>query len=406
VYAAVLLKPRGFTTPGWLGTGVDWAGELEPHYAVAADMLGRRVNPQRDLQDVWLEQAARRLGVADTFGPTPQGIDFEACVACGQCITGCPYGAKRSTDLTYLARAETLGASIRPLAKAQVLVPVRGGWRVVVRDPVGGRVSCVEAREVVLAAGVLGTVELLAAGRDRWGTLPHVSAALGRRVRTNSEAFAAVLHPRGTDVTHGATISSDFHPDASTHVTNNRFPASYRFMRWYLSPQVTGNRRRNTLKALLGHPRTALANAAARDWHKRVTVLTVMQHEDNEMALDYCRGPFGWRLRSRLPRGVEPVPAWLPQADAAGRAVAEASGGTAYSTLLESVLGMGATAHILGGAVLGATPDTAVVDSEHRVFGYDGLRVMDASVIPENIGVNPSWTITAMAERAAARWLA
>jgi cholesterol oxidase len=123
------------------------------------------------------------------------------------------------------------------------------------------------------------------------------------------------------------------------------------------------------------------------------------------MALDYRRGPLGWRLRSSLPAGVAPVPVSLPQADAAGRAVAEVSGGRAYSTILESLLGIGATAHILGGAVLAEDRAHGVVDPEHRVFGYDGLRVMDGSVVPENVGVNPSWTITAMAERAAERWL-
>ncbi|MFN8184004.1 MAG: FAD-dependent oxidoreductase [Candidatus Nanopelagicales bacterium] len=406
VYAAVLLRPEHFDAPGWQRAGVDWAAELAPHFDVAGNMLGRERNPQRGLQDEWLQAAAERLGVGHTYGATYQGIHFAECVACGQCITGCPYGAKQSTDITYLAQAEQLGARIQPLSKAEILVPLNPGWRVVTRDPVSGNVSSVEAREVVLAAGVLGSVELLSACRDRWRTLPDLSPMLGRQVRTNSEAFSAILHPPGTDVSEGATISSDFYPDPSTHVTNNRFPQSYGFMRWYLSPLVSGDRRRETVKAMLRHPVVATANARARDWHKRVTILTVMQKADNEMALEYRKGRSGWRLRSRIPAGVDPVPVSLPQADAAGRAVAEVSGGRAYSTVLESLLGMGATAHILGGAVLGPDASVAVVDTEHRVFGYEGLRVMDGSVVPENVGVNPSWTITALAERACARWLA
>lgn len=395
VYAAVLLKPEAFEGPGWQ-VGVDWAAELEPHFAESARMLGRETNPQRGVQDEWLAAAAARMGVADTYGATKQGIRFADCVACGQCITGCPHGAK---VFEYLPRAEAAGAVVQPLSKAEILVPLRSGWRVVVRDPFTGAVSSVEAREVVLAAGVLGTVELLLAGRDRWRTLPGLSPALGRHVRTNSEAFAAILHPPGTDVTEGATISSDFYPDPATHVTNNRFPASYSFMRWYLSPVAQG--RRATLAAMARHPVQASANAWARDWHKRVTILTVMQNADNEMALEYS----GAQMRSVLPAGVEPVPVSLPVADAAGAAVAQVSGGRAYTTVLASLFGIGATAHILGGAVLGAGPDSAVVDPDQRVFGYEGLRVMDGSVVPENIGVNPSWTITALAERAAARWL-
>ncbi len=391
VYAAVLLKPKQFEG-AWARLGVDWAEELAPHYETAGRMLGREPNPQWHVQDDWLQAAAQHMGVGETFGKTPQGIRFADCVACGQCITGCPHGAK---VFRYLPEAEALGVEVRPLTRVEILVPLPGGWRVVTRDCVSGAVSSVEAREVVLAAGVLGTVQLLLACRDKWGTLPDLPAAVGKHVRTNSEAFAAILHPPGTDVTHGATISSDFYPDPGTHVTNNRFPASYGFMRYYLSPVVDGNRRRETVRALLRDPRGFTANLWARDWHKRVTILTVMQNADNEMALEWRGG----RMRSVLPDGVEPVPVSLPQADAAGRAVAEVSGGRAYTTLLESVLGIGATAHILGGAVLGE-----VVDAEHRVLGYDGLRIMDGSVVPENIGVNPSWTITALAERACAQW--
>lgn len=214
VYAAVLLRPEHFDAPGWQAAGVDWAAELDRHYDEAGRMLGRERNPQRGLQDQWLQAAAERLGVGDTYGATYQGIRFADCIACGQCITGCPHGAKQSTDITYLAQAEALGAVIQPLSKAEILVPYAGGWRVVVRNPLTGEVSSFEAREVVLAAGVLGTVELLSACRDRWGTLPGLSPMLGRRVRTNSEAFSAILHPPGTDVSEGATISSDFYPDA------------------------------------------------------------------------------------------------------------------------------------------------------------------------------------------------
>jgi len=147
---------------------------------------------------------------------------------------------------------------------------------------------------------------------------------------------------------------------------------------------------------LLRDPRGFTANLWTRDWHKRVTILTVMQNADNELALEWRGG----RMRSLVPSGVDPVPVSLPQADAAGRAVAQVSGGRAYTTVLESVFGIGATAHILGGAVLGE-----VVDAQQRVPAYPGLRIMDGSVVPENIGVNPSWTITALAERACAKWL-
>ena len=415
VYAAVLLRPDAETlaAPGWAATGVDWHRELADGYRTAAHMLGRQVTPELGVQDEWMRRAAIDLGVGDTFGPTPMGVDFSQCRRCGQCITGCPYGAKATTADTYLAAAERAGAKIRPDRTVEILVPLgdRGdaGWKVVMRDTRQGRVSSIVAREVVLSAGVLGTVRLLLACRDRWRTMPHLSRHVGAHVRTNSEAFAAILHPPGTDVTEGATISSDFYPDAATHVTNNRFPRSYAFMRWYLSPAVGGDdaptRRRRTLAAIARHPWRATANVRARDWHRRLTVLTVMQHADNEMSLRLRRRLGRWRLSSQLAAGVPRIPAFLPQADAAGAAVARAGAGQAYSTLLESLFGVGATAHILGGAVLGPSPDSAVVDDRQRVFRYHNLRVMDGSVVPENIGVNPAWTITALAERACAEWL-
>lgn len=425
VYAAVLLEPprEAFEAPGWASDNVDWPGELAPHFATSARMFGVQDNPQVGLQDEWLRASAQLLGAEASFGPTPQGIDFDRCIGCGQCLTGCPHGAKNSLDLTYLAQAEALGAQIQPQAQAEILMPLddagrpdatadgRHGWRVVFRDPLDRRAEprSLIAADVVLAGGVLGTNALLLANRDRWRTLPRLSPAVGLHVRTNSEAFAAILHPPGTDVTHGATISSHYYPDDLTHVTNNRFPKSYSFMKWYLSPAVdaseAGARRRQTLARLARHPWRSLANQRARHWHRRVTILTVMQHADNEMALTYRKRPWGWSLTSApLPDGSS-VPAGLPQADAVGRAVAEVSDSTAYGTYLDSLAGLGTTAHILGGAVVADDPDRGVVDTDHRVFGYRGLRVLDGSAVPANIGVNPSLTITAMAERAMARWL-
>ena len=434
VYAAVLLEPKqqAFDNAAWRRSGSDWHAEFAPHYRTAARMLGRQVNPNVGVQDIWLRESANLLGAGDSYGPTPQGIDFEQCIGCGQCITGCPHGAKNTLDRNYLARAEELGVEVRPRSRVEILMPLAAdggpglnvegepvttsadgshGWRIVMRDPIGGpgsTITSITAKEVVLAGGVLGTTELLLANRDRWRTLPNLSPALGHHVRTNSEAFAATLHAPGTDVTQGATISSHYYPDSLTHVTNNRFPKSYTFMKWYLSPAVSEQdpraRRRATLAGLLKHPWSATANIRARDWHRRTTVLTVMQHADNEMSLTYAKRPWGWSLGSAPVPGGAPVPKHLPQADAAGEALAKVSGGAAYGTLLDSVAGMGATAHILGGAVIAEDPTAGVIDADHRVFGYQGLRVLDGSAVPSNIGVNPSLTITAMAERAMARW--
>lgn len=423
VYAAVLLEPKDafFEHPAWAGLGVDWRAELAPHYARAKSMLGVATNPYSDLQDEWLEGAANRLGVGETYGPVPQGIYFgqhgvtapdpffdgegpprTGCRRCGACITGCPHDAKNGLDRNYLYLAEKLGAVVLPEHRVRLVAPRPGGGY---RVEVAGRPT-LTAERVVVAAGVVGTNSLLFACRDRFGTLPRLSPTLGTLVRTNSESFVGILQPDDdTDVTRGTTISSDFYADEHTHITQNRFPPSYGFMRLYLGPLADGDsdaaRRRHTFAAYARHPRYATANLFARRWDERITVLTVMQHLDNSIAFGYRRTATGWRLSTRLVPGQDRVPTYLPEAVAAAKAFAEASGGAAYATLAETLLGMSTTAHILGGCPMGATPDDGVIGPDHEVFGYPGLYVVDGAAVSANVGVNPSLTIAAMAERAA-----
>ena len=406
VYAAVLLEPNPavFDDAAW--AGADWRAELAPHYATAARVLGRQPNPTVGAQDVWLRGAADAMGVGDTYGSTPQGIDFAACTSCGRCLTGCDVGAKYSVDRTYLAAAERNGARVLPETQVSHLSRDGEGYRVHLQGSFSPkRRWSITAREVVLSAGVLGTVQVLLASRDRYRTLPSLPRSIGSAVRTNSEAFVVVLQPdRAVDVSVGPTISSDFWADATTHVTNNRVPPSYGYLRPFMSPLVDGEHRGERLRAAVAdavrHPAALMTAMAARDWHRRLTLLTVMQAEDNAIELVHRRRAGVWGLSSRLPVGAAPAPTHLPHAEAAARAVAEASGGTPYGIWLDSVLGRSATAHILGGAVVGDDPGRSVVGPDHQVHGHPGLYVVDGAAVPANIGVNPSLTITAMAERA------
>jgi cholesterol oxidase len=260
---------------------------------------------------------------------------------------------------------------------------------------------------VVVAAGVLGTLELLFRCRDELGTLPRISAALGSRVRTNSEAVTAVLQPPGEDLSQGPAISSDFYPDPQTHVTQNRYVGGSH-MRFQLGPLVDGARpaarARAALRSIVGSPLRQARTVAARDFEQRLTALTVMQHAESELQFVYERSPLRpWRraLRSRATAAARP-PSYLPIANRITREFARVSGGLPLNLLGESVGGLSITAHILGGATIAADADRGVVDSRHEVFGHPGLYVVDASAIPANLGVNPSLTITAMAERCAA----
>lgn len=424
VYAAVLLEPgeRFYHDPAWSGLSPDWAAELAPHYATARRMLGVTVNPHQGIQDEWLRRTAERMGAAHTFGPVPQGIYFgdplldgrgparRGCNLCGRCITGCSQGAKNSLDRNYLYLAERLGARVFAESRVTHVRPEGEGYRVYRRHPGGKRpADSLTARRVILSAGVIGTLEILFASRDRHKTLPRISRALGEHVRTNSEAIVSILaRDRATDVSRGTTISTHFHADAKTHITQNRFPASYDFMRFYMGPLVDGGqpwrRALGVLGRFLRYPLRATLAWRARGWHRRVSVLTVMQQADNQLRFVHGRSLLRggrWSLRSQEAVG-ERAPSYIPQANAAARIFAEVSDGDAQNVLPESLGNLSVTAHLLGGAVMAGDAGRGVIDSGHEVFGYPGLYVVDGSAIPVNVGVNPSLTITALAERFAA----
>jgi cholesterol oxidase len=423
VYAAVLLEPgRGFyQDPAWSDLGVDWEQSLRPHYAEAARMLGRDFCTEMNEMDYALQRTADAMGAGATFGSPPLGIYFgkvgesapdpyfggrgparTGCKLCGACLAGCAYNAKNSLDQNYLYLAEAQGVKILAGRKATLIRLLSGGgYQVEIADPLDKRQSFppLTARKVVISAGVLGTLELLFRCRTEARTLPEISPRLGKMVRTNSEAVVGILAKDvQADLTHGTTISSHFYPDERTHITQNRLPASYWFMKLYSGPLVDGTlpwrRALATLLAFIRHPLRSTASFWARNWTKRITLLTVMQHVDNQLTFTYQRG-----LRTSTVSGKN-APAYLPVANQAARQFARLSDGIPHNSLLESALNMSVTAHILGGAPIGRDAASAVIGPDHQVFGYPGLYVVDGSSIPANVGVNPSLTITALAERA------
>lgn len=435
VYAAVLLKPRDafFSDPAWANLGIDWKTELSEHYDTASRMLGTNENPDHGKMDDWLQATAEAMGAADSFGPVPQGIYFGSagvsepdpffggagpertgCTRCGRCLTGCADGAKNSLDKNYLYLAEAKGAQILPERKAVSIRPLdEGGYEVQTVNPVRSaeKHPALRAGKVIIAAGVVGTMDLLFRCRDEQRTLPKLSPRLGQLVRTNSEAIVAALAPDPEeDLSHGAAISSHFYVGQHTHITQNRFPPGYNFMRWYQGPLIDGSspwrRALRALAAIVARPRRSLRSWFAKNWYRRVVPLTVMQSLDSQIAFRFKRTllwPFKRHLVSDVAPGEE-VPSYIPDANEAARKLAAHIGGTAHNTLLESVGNASVTAHILGGCAIGSGPEEGVVDVDHEVFGYPGLYVTDAAAIPANVGVNPALTISAMAERFGARF--
>jgi cholesterol oxidase len=434
VYANTLLEPGDsfYNAPTWKYLA-DWKAELKPHYETAKKMLGVTRNPDFGEVDQHLLDIAKEMGrektftsvdVAVFFGkpgeegktvPDPYfngtGPERAGCVRCGACMVGCRYNAKNTLDKNYLYFAEKYGVEIRPESNVYDIRPLEnGGYEVFIERSTAwfakNRYS-LKARGVVLAAGVLGTVNLLLRCRDVTRSLPKLSNCLGSEVRTNSEALIAVsTKDRDRDFSRGIAITSGFYPDADTHIEPVRYPKGSSFMRTLGVPMADdGNRLTRPLKVLLAsllHPFDTLRLFLNTRWAESTIILLVMQALDNKMRL---------RLRFRslfrtMTTEVDPsqeVPSYIPIGHTVARKLASKVNGIPQSAINEVLFQIPTTAHILGGCGIGADPESGVIDRNHEVFGYKNLYVCDGSVIPANLGVNPSLTITAMSERAMSR---
>jgi cholesterol oxidase len=425
--------PRFFTDPQWADLD-DWERVLAPHYAEAERMLGVTEVTDDDPADQLLRELAEELGVADTYAKARVGIWFgeagikahppgsdpffhgegperTGCLRCGRCMVGCPFGAKNTLVKNYLWLAERRGVQVMPERMVVDVRPVgppdgSEGYEVVTersgawlrRDR---RVH--RARGVVLAAGALGTNRLLQQCRDR-GSL-RVSPRLGELVRTNSEAILAVTVPRDypDELTERVAITSSIYPDPDTHIETVTYgEAGDAISRMYTLLVGDGTRVTRPLRLLgqiLRHPVRFVRLLNPRGWSRRTIILLVMQTLDNAIALRPKR-TLGGDLRLTTEQDPErPNPTFIPIANQAAEWFAKRTGGVAQSSLTEA-FNVPTTAHILGGAVIGRSPDDGVVDAHQRLFGYENLLVCDGSAIPANPGVNPSLTITAMAEHA------
>lgn len=429
-YANTLPTPKDkfFDAASWSGLA-DWKKELEPHYTTARRMLGAAKNPLMTRGDRVLKEIAKELGREEHFHPTDvavyfgkpdatvkdpyfggQGPDRTGCNFCGACMTGCRVGAKNTLDRNYLYLAELGGARVLPETEVTAVRPrPEGGFRVEMKPSFGrGEASHLTADRVFLAGGVMGTVPLLLAMKEDPHGLPHLSARVGDAVRTNSEALAGIIVPdKSEDFSKGVAITSILHTDEHSHVEPVRYAAGSGFFRTMVLPQTTGAtlgaRMRGAAQNLLSHPYEWARAYAVRDFAKQSQVLLYMRTLEGTLSMR-----LGRNIRTGFRRGLvtkldDPANAPLanmPEAIEIAQRFAEKVGGVQATLLTETVLGVPSTAHILGGACMGSDASRGVIDDQHRAFGYDGLYIIDGSAVSANPGVNPSLTITALAERA------
>jgi cholesterol oxidase len=433
-YANTLYRagPEFYSNPQWAELG-DWENELKPFYDEAERMLGVVEYDRDGVADLLLKEYAQTIGVADTYTRTPVGVflgepgvtvpdpffggegpDRTGCVRCGGCMIGCRYGAKNTLVKNYLWFAEKLGVEVMPERTVVDIVPLGDGsgadgyevshrrsGALLRRQP-----RALRARGVIVAAGALGTNRLLQRCKLN-GSLSRVSDQLGYMVRTNSESIMSVLAPKdsGYDFSDSVAITSSIYTDAATHIEVVTYGDGGDSQSLLGTVMVEAGRRGTKplhfLIALARKPRAALQLLRIKGTARRSVILLVMQSLDNSMRL---------KVKRRLPGGgvaltteqdpLHPNPDKIPAAYAAARWFAERVGGEAYSSVPEAALAIPITAHILGGAVIGADAGAGVVDGHNRVFGYENLLVTDGASIPANVGANPSLTITALAERA------
>jgi cholesterol oxidase len=341
------------------------------------------------------------------FGGT--GPVRKGCIECGECMTGCRHGAKNTLLKNYLYLAERAGAGVRPLTTVTAISPRPDGRYEVMTERTGAwlqkRRRAYVATDVVLAAGTLGTQKLLHAMRDS-GRLANLSPRLGELTRSNSEAIlGARTFRRNVDFTRGVAITSSFYPDEQTHIEPVRYGRGSNSMGLLATALADGDKRsrlQSWAVEVARHPLMMVRNLSMHRWSEQTIAALVMQPRDNSLTCFTKPGPFGRRLTSRQGHG-EPNPTWIPIGHDAVRRMARRIGGFAAGGW-NDVFNVPMTAHLLGGAVIGDSPDTGVIDPYHRVYGHPGLHVVDGSAVSANLGVNPSLTITAQAERAMALW--
>ncbi|MFE2425528.1 GMC oxidoreductase [Streptomyces sp. NPDC059373] len=450
-YANTLyVPPKAFFEDRQWGHITDWQEELKPYYDQAQRMLGVRLNPTMTPSDVHLKAAAEKMGVGDSFHLAPVGVFFgdgkdaqgdaeaapggevpdpyfggagpsrKACTECGECMTGCRHGAKNTLNENYLHLAEKAGAAIHPMTTVTGLSENPEGGYDVATVPTDRKKKAgphvLRAQYVVVAAGTYGTQTLLHAMRDT-GRLPGISARLGELTRTNSEALVGAqtidrryrkrTGQKRADFTKGVAITSSIHPNDNTHIEPVRYGKGSNAMGGLAILQVPhGGRLPRGLAFLVNsarHPVLTMRSMSNYRWSERSIIGLVMQSLDNSLTTYRKEKGLGKGLLTARQGHGAPNPSFIPEGAEAARLIAEEINGFAGSNVGE-LIGTPLTAHFLGGCPIGEDAERGVIDPYHRLYGHPGIQVVDGAAVSANLGVNPSLTITAQAERAMSLW--
>ena len=431
VYANTLYMPPDsyFQDKQWADI-TDWKSELSPWYDQASRVLGVAENPYLSPSDEAMIDVAEQMGVGKSFKMAPLGVHFgsgagvleadpyfggvgpdrHGCQQCGGCMTGCRFNAKNTLPKNYLGLAEKAGVEVFPELTVERFEELSGGmWKISARKSSAwfGSKEVFFAKELVLAAGTYNTQKLLHRMRDN-GLLPKISQSLGKLSRTNSEALTGAIMPRNSEIdfSKGAAITSSFFPDANTHVEPVRYGKGSNFMGLLQTLMTDGSgakeRRNLWIRSAIKNPALLLKIFDVRRWSQRTVIALVMQNVDSSIKVSSKKGIFGWRLTSKNDSD-KPNATYIPAANEVARRIADKYGGIAGGHVGD-LISAPFTAHFVGGCVIGKNDSEGVIDPYHRVWNYPSLHIVDGSALTANLGVNPSLTITAQAERAFSLW--
>jgi cholesterol oxidase len=430
-YANTLLSPpdRVWQDGSWKGLA-DWEREMPAHFASARRMLGVTENKILGDADRLLKKAADSQGCGDTFYKTDVAVYFgdkpgqphpdpyfggdgpprSSCNGCGGCMVGCRFNAKNTLDKNYLYFAEKRGAQVFAETRVTDIRPLgdgsgRDGYELAVERSTAWLFKqrrTLTAQHVVLSGSALGTMDLLLRAKLR-GSLPRLSDRVGEHVRTNAESIVGVRFPGDQhDLSKGIAIGSGIHIDQFTHIEATRYSRGSDSLGLIATLMVTGQgwgRIARWLASAVRHPIKFARAAWPFGFARQTLIFLVMQTIDATLRMRLRRRWF-WPFSRLLCTEGNRIPTNIPVANAFVERAAAELGGVPITSWFEILFDMPMTAHCIGGCVMGQDAAHGVIDAEHRVFGYHGLYVVDGSAVGANLGVNPSLTITALAERA------
>jgi cholesterol oxidase len=428
VYANTLYIPPDdfFNNISWSHFG-DWKKTLKPFYERASFMLGRSKYSKLNTEDIALKEVAKDMNAADTFDTVHVGVNLNGpdgendpyfngsgpirkrCTECGGCMVGCRENAKNSLDRNYLWFAEKLGLEILAETKAEKIVFNDNLYHIEIKNVTSflfHKKRIIRSKGLILAAGTLGTLELLLKQKYRYYTLPFLSEKLGYQLRTNAETLCAVSGA-SEKMNNGLAITSSFNPDSLTKVEVVKYPDNSNAMKWFFGLSAEGartpvQRSWNLLVRTFTHPVQFLKTFFNFRWSSNLVILLVMQTVDNAMRMVWKSTFLGGKMKI-VNNGQKKVPAYIPVGQEVLNRYAKKVNGIPQNILLEVIFNRPTTAHILGGCPMSDSPANGVIDSSFKVFGYPDFYITDGSAIQGNIGVNPSLTITAVAEYAMSR---